>query len=545
MRSLFALAALAAPLLAQDPVARVDDPVSFGTLGDGLLSLDEAIQVANGTLDPNRLSSAERARISGAGLPTTIEIDAALTPTIRLERIPTSIDGAPSGARLTIRGVRGRPVLDAGTLAIGLRVRTNLAQISNLEIRGGLTGIEADSSQRMVMGSRLLLDGLRLTGQTHAGMRLSAVGMMRMLPVTLTHSRLDNQATAIEIFDRSMGGPVMADIEHVTFDAVTLAVHLDIDATGNMTMCRMWRCKMLSGEHLAVVRHAPNSDQRSMLMLVASEFRTRGDTVDALGNALVEAAVHVHSSTIEAGPGRRAFVLGPQDGRIDFHISENLIRGDIEVAEGRLNRRLWAWNNRFEDMTFAVSNQGAPTSFRWNRFERCSIVARPTNSAPFGHVSSEFSACSLDGRALLGGIELENCFVDAATTLAGSVTQTAPAPSRWLADTACSTDTPAVGGSVDLTLDLPPGMLGVWQLGVANPRVVLTQEPWREYAFQNPSILVPGIYAFRSTLTIPIPNDANLIGQELYFGPLTAPVAGQTHVPAVNLPRGAHLTITR
>jgi hypothetical protein len=545
MRHLLVLAALAAPVLAQDPTALVNDPVSPGTLGDNLLSLHEAILVATGAVAPQQLSPQERAQLRGTGLPTTIEIDAAQTPSIQLLATPAPIDATPGGTPLTIRGRGGRPVLDAAALALGLRVRTNAARLENLALRGGATGIEADSSQRMAAGVRLMLDGLAFSDQTRTGLRLSAVGMMRMLPVTLTHARFDRQATAIEIFDRSMGGPVMADIEHVTFDAVTLAVHLDIDATGNMTMCRMWRCKMLSGEHLAVVRHAPNSDQRSMLMLVAGEFRSRGDTVDALGNSLVEAAVHVHASTIEAGPGRRAFVLGPQDGRIDFHISENLIRGDIEVAEGRLNRRLWAWNNLFQDMRFAVSNQGAPTSFRWNRFERCTIVARPTNSAPFAQVSSEFSACTLDGQALLGGIELENCYLDAATTLAGNVTQTSPAPSRWLAATACSTDTPAVGTSVDLSLDLPPGMLGVWLIGVANPRVVLTEEPWREYAFQNPSILVPGIYAFRTTLTIPIPNDANLIGQELYCGPLTAPVAGQTHVPAVNLPRGAHLTITR
>ena len=54
---------------------------------------------------------------------------------------------------------------------------------------------------------------------------------------------------------------------------------------------------------------------------------------------------------------------------------------------------------------------------------------------------------------------------------------------------------------------------------------------------------MPGIYALRTTLRIPVPNDPNLLGAELYCWPTTAPVAGQTHVPALNLPRGAHLTI--
>jgi hypothetical protein len=45
-------------------IAFVNDPLSHGTLGDGLLSLNEAILLHNGTLLPSQLSAAEAAQLS-------------------------------------------------------------------------------------------------------------------------------------------------------------------------------------------------------------------------------------------------------------------------------------------------------------------------------------------------------------------------------------------------------------------------------------------------------------------------------------------------
>nr|MBP8301503.1 hypothetical protein [Planctomycetota bacterium] len=44
-------------------VADVTDPLSHGVLGDGLLSLNEAIQLHNGTLLWSQLSAAEQSEI--------------------------------------------------------------------------------------------------------------------------------------------------------------------------------------------------------------------------------------------------------------------------------------------------------------------------------------------------------------------------------------------------------------------------------------------------------------------------------------------------
>ena len=72
---------LLSALLANGPgaIATVDDTNSHGAVGDAKLSLDEAIQLANGTLALTSLSAQELARISGSGAVTTVRIDAALS----------------------------------------------------------------------------------------------------------------------------------------------------------------------------------------------------------------------------------------------------------------------------------------------------------------------------------------------------------------------------------------------------------------------------------------------------------------------------------
>ena len=77
--------------------AFVDDPGSHGNLGDHCFSLNEAIQLANGDLEPENLSGYERSRVWGRGLLGSggvvdrILIDAGQTPTINLQRALTPV----------------------------------------------------------------------------------------------------------------------------------------------------------------------------------------------------------------------------------------------------------------------------------------------------------------------------------------------------------------------------------------------------------------------------------------------------------------------
>lgn len=533
---------LTSSLVAQTTVASVDDPVSPGVLGDARLSLDEAIRLVNGQLTVAQLSAAEAMRLMGTGPLTAIEIDATTTPMIVLQQALTPLDGPSAGVAVELRGMQGRPMIHATGLAYALRIRTNTAIVMDLMLVDGDAGVLVDDVVNMTLDEMVMLHGLELTGQTQAGLRLSATGPMADTPVMLMHSELHQQVIGVEIDDHSAGGAVMFEAEHCHFDDVQLGVDLFSDASGSMTMCRLFRCVFMNGAQLLKVRRGATNDQRIMAMLVGGDFTTTGDTVDAQGTAVIETAIHVHHSLIHPAPGRRAFLVGPQDARIDFHLSENVVWGDVDVTEGRLNRRLWCWNNLFRDGVFAVTNAGTTTNFRWNRFENCTVRARPANTSRMLHVSSEFDGCTIDGQATLGAVELENCYATSSTTT-GNVAIRNPAPSRWLGTTWASTESPSIGTAVDLTMDLPLGMLGVWQVGFTDPRVVLTEEPWRFYAHRSFGVLLHGVYALRSTLRLPVPNDPNLVGLELYCTAITGPILGQTHVPAFSLPRGVYLSI--
>src|SRR5690606_29575655 len=101
------LTTVIATVLASGPgsIANVNDPLSHGTVGDSVLSLDEAIRVANGSLSLASLSAAEQARILGTGAVQTIVVDAATTPMITIESPLSDVIGpGMMVGRLTIEG---------------------------------------------------------------------------------------------------------------------------------------------------------------------------------------------------------------------------------------------------------------------------------------------------------------------------------------------------------------------------------------------------------------------------------------------------------
>ncbi|MGK0435651.1 MAG: hypothetical protein ACJA0V_004821, partial [Planctomycetota bacterium] len=102
------------PAPAFHAIAFVTDSLSHGVVGDGLLSLNEAIRLHNGTLTVSQMSVAEQLQLSllpGTGVTsdiTWIEIDAEFLPTITIEQNLESIANSTFG--LFIRGSGGVPV---------------------------------------------------------------------------------------------------------------------------------------------------------------------------------------------------------------------------------------------------------------------------------------------------------------------------------------------------------------------------------------------------------------------------------------------------
>lgn len=545
MKFLLLASALALPfcpdLAAQSATARVNDPASHGVVGDSKLSLDEAIRLLNEDLTLPELSAAEQAQVSGTGLVLTIEIDATAAPVITLERLLTPFDGPGSHDEFDVVGVGGTPEIEAGTLDAALRIRTNHAHIENMAIHGGQRGIVADTSVHAHHDEMLMLHEIEFSNQTVA-VRLQAEGDAAIARAMIEHCEFHDLDTALQIDDKSRAaGHVMIDGTGLHIERVRLGADVYTEGEGNMTMCRLFRSKVHETVQLMQSRRSLLSTQRLMLMLVVCDVEVSGDAVDIQGNADSETIFHHHHSNITAGAGRRAFHLWPQDGRFDFHGSENVISGDALIFGGRLNRRIWMWNTLFKNGTFAVSNIGTRPSMRWNRFEDCVIRAEPTNSAPLSISSSEFVRCTLDGQSRLGPVDLDNCYLSGCNTV-GEVRNSNPAPSRWFSIGDVSTHDPLLGGHFDLSIDLPPGMMAVWHLGMGDVFPLLTEEPFRFYALRQTYIPLPGLYILNTTIRLPVPAIPQIAGKEIYAQPVTFPYMGQTHVPLINFPRGAHVT---
>ena len=540
MRTFLATALLGASLVGQTATAHVNDARSHGTLGDTVLSLDEAIQLVNEAITVSQLSAAEQAQIMGTGPITAIAIDATVVPTITLEALLTSLDGPPAHTSVSLESHGPTNVVLVATgRDVGLQVRTNHAHVHGLTIRGGRVGVIAETVAHVHTGENLELMEVAFEGQTEVGLRVQSTS--DMTPVMLMDATFTSLATGIAVDDRTTSTGVMLMARNLVFRDVQLGVDVFCDAYGASTMVQIYHAKMTSSAQFLRCRRTAASTQRIMMMVVASDLETTGDTVDVQGNPIGETLFHHHHLNIRPGQGRRAAYFWPQDTRFDYHGSENVIYGDIELSAGRLNRRIWVWNSVFRNGTITVSNTGTRPSLRWNRFENCTIRAVSTNSSQLAMASSEFYGCTLDSQSAFGNITLENCWLDQTNTI-GTVQVTSPAPSPWLASSSSSTETPTLGGHVDLTLDMPSGMAGVWHFGLEEPLPLLTEEPWRFYVQRNTLVPMPGVFVYYSTVRLQIPNVRALSHVNLYAQPAVVPFLGQAHVPMLNLPRGVYIS---
>ena len=535
---------LIAPLAAQG-MARVNDATSPGMLGDAKLSLDEAVRVVNGTLAPSALSAAERARIMGSGTPKMIEVDAAVTPMITLTKNLTAVAPAADFMVVTKGGV---VTLNATGRDYGMTVQSNDGMVRGFMFRGGKIGMIADTSKRQVAGKMLQAMGLQFAAQTSVGLRLQANGTGKQTLIRVMGARFSGMPTAVQMDDKSnTGGRIMLMMMMTNITQVDLGFDVNIESGGqNHDAAGLPNQR---DEQQAVASRAAHADQ----------FAARDDDVhlgqlrDQRHPAAGRHAGATRSSspcsisiTAPSSPARTRWrrASGLRPAALIGMVRRTSATGDHEILAGRLNRRLWAWNNTFRDGTLTISNEGTRPSLRWNKFENMTIRATRTNRAQIVLTSSELRNVRLEGQSTVGDIALENCYTTGLTKV-GSVSETNPAPSPWIAETSISTSMPKIGASVDLTIKLPAGMAATWFLAPADPALLLTEEPWRFYGLRTQLLHVPVIQILESTLRLPIPNNLSFVGQTIYAMPVSFPYGGQRHVPSFHLPPGQYMTFQK
>lgn len=549
MKIPFLLLALLAPALpAQTLTAFVNDANSHGMVGDARLSMEEAIDILNGTLALTALSAAERAQVQGAGqVLDNIFVDAAQTPVITIERQLSVMFGlAHAHADANVTGINGRPVFDGGALAVTvLPLRTNHAHLTNLTIRGGKVGIDSDSTLHYHPGATMRLVDVLFENQSEVALRLMAPASPPSMnePVELRRVTMRNAPIGIEILDASLFGVVDVDSEDLRIEGCSLGLNVSITGQGSLGYAEFHRTTITGAQNALRVRRGVGSDGSWTLTFVHGTIEAARSAFDVEGAQLGETVIAHHHLRLRAGTGMGDFALlcTPRTGRFRVLGSENYYEGAVSIQAGLASGRLWLHDNRFERGGLSIDNDGAAADLRGNTFTDAPIAF----SAP-GTAAAVLDSCELLRSPITNSgsaaCTLTNCWLSSSPVV-GNVTVQNPAPARWIGRASVTPPDPALGATVNLAVDLAPGTAAAWFLGVAVPRPNTTAVPYRFYFDLTAMLALPWVFQNQDARAVPVPLDNNLIGLAVYAQPVAVPIAGQTWVPPLLFPIGGRFVI--
>lgn len=526
-------------------VANVNDPLSHGTLGDGLLSLDEAIQVANGTLAIANLSAAEQARIVGTGAVQCITIDAAITPTVTLQSQLTDIIGpGPAVGRLVLQGLDDNgqwPMIDGGTQPVVLSLTRHLLDVNRLQFQGGDVAIDAKmpamTGTNMVMA---VVADCQFDNQVVAGVQMRGTGTDETM-LMVRDSSFTNMPLGFRLDDQTSDGRLMSENDRITMNGVTLGCSVFEGGFGNATMWMLWRSRFENGETLAKSTRSPASTQLMMFRIVHSDAYCSGDVVDCTGTANGPTMIHHHHGDWVAGLGRKALFTHPRTAQFDIHGSEMRFEGDVWLSGNTSSPRLWHQNNHYKDCTITFDTDGALPNLLWNRYENCTIDVTAPARSPVVIRKSQLINTSVDSQSFLAPVNVAGCFRQGGA-MTGFQSETGPASATFLGTTEVTPSEPQVGTALQLNTDLPFGIALVWDIAVSYARPGTSTEPVRLYGDPATAIVLPAVVLFQSSLSVPIPNNATLAGLEFYAQGIAVPL-NNTWAPAFHLPRGSRVLL--
>lgn len=536
---------------AQIITANVNDARSHGTVGDAFLSLDEAIQLANGSLAVGALSPQERAQLAGIGTLAIIEVRAATTPVITLERELTPITGVPGGGvNVEINGIATAgswPLVDAGTFNYAFAMRTNRAEVRGFVVRGGRVGVDADTTASVTLGVFAILADLSLSGQIEAGVRLRNPGdqSARRLLMKIRRSQFTTMPIGIDIRSDSDFGNTDVEGEWLSFFACTTCVDLQSNGLGGRHQWQGFRSDFLGCDYCIRLHRALGNDSEWLIRAVYGDYFARRTTFELNGSTTTgDVVFHHHQLNARGGLGSGDYVLltRPIGGRFDLHASENVYEGNFLIQSGRLSPRTFFHGNHFVNGTFTISTEGVRPDLQWNTFTATplTVLASSTQSLVFN--DSEFVRSPINDLTRAGTTTLSGCFLASSSTSANVAVQNS-IPAQWIGRATVSPVDPPRGGFVDLDFALEPGTAGLWWIGLSEPRPTTTNYPYRYYLNIGTGFAVPGLFVGQSRLRLPIPNLSYLKGVEFHAQPVVTPIGGQTYVPLASLPRGGRFLV--
>jgi hypothetical protein len=553
MRLSVCLLALACGLPAQI-IANINDARSHGSVGDNLLSLDEGIQLANGTIAISALSSSERAQLSGlSGVVGRMVVRAAVTPVITVERLLSDVIGQHhSHVHIEIIGIdgpTGPPVIDGNSQPIALPIRMNDATLENLTFRGGHIAIEYDSTLHYHPGENSEFSDLLFEGQRDVALRIvnprSPPGMQA--PMLLRDVRIRGTTTGIEIADSSQFGNTDIRGDLIAISDCDVGIRLLVDSIGSVHYLQLLRSQVTAVDRcITIDRLSGASTSRWRVRLVHGTYRAFDRAFDVVSSASGTTAFELHHLEVRGGVGATSHALtaGPQNGHVDLLATECHFVGPIAVAAGAATSAVRMHNNRFEAGALSLSLAAGSGDWQWNNFTSFPIEITPAASsltAPLTFTGCELVRSDLTDRSP-GRSRLTACYLGG-SVVSANVQNLQPQLTAWIGRATVTPQDPPAGTYVDLAVDLQPGTAAGWLLSTAIADPITTAMPFRYYLDMTAPLVLPGLHVFASRVRMPIPAVNALRGRAFYAQPVQVTTQVQPVLPTVLLPVGGPIVV--
>jgi hypothetical protein len=517
-------------------IAFVNDPLSHGTVGDSLLSLNEAIRLHNGTLTVGQMSAAEQLQMSllpgtgGTSDITWIEIDAEFTPLITVEQDLETIVNTTFG--LFIRGSGGVPKFDftGATVTRGIHSTSNNLILQDLHLIGGIYGL--DVSQTDVTGQPgCSLDGVVFEDQTQYGLRVIGTTPGGIGRLILDDCEFLNVPDAIEFDETPADRTTIFEARNLRITGADDAMDLSVGGggTGRFTFDRV----IIECSGVGIDLHSPSSGGRPLL-IEGTHTRVRAP-VCARFDGANDAVTWMQCAmwNLLATAGGTAIDLGNVGNQFYGEMNEFRCDGDVNIATGGAVQSLSLRNMRCKNGTVSISTTASQSvAVTESRFLNCTVDTAGTGAVTLDN--SSFEGGSLGHSSSPGLLQATGCFIangGAGVTANQSLTQ------AHLGSMNVTPDDGVIGGSIQFAADLPTGFVCAFALGNVPGLVPVLPAPFYVYLDTAGFVFLPGVFVGQQSTSWTVPNLPQIVGYELIVQSVVLPLAG-VQGPDFQLPPG-------
>lgn len=481
-------------------VADISDPLSHGVIGDGLLSVNEAIQLHNRTLLPSQLSLAEQAQLSGAGSDISwINIDASWTPTITVERDFDVILDFPHGC--LIQAFNGEAEIDfrGPALLHGFRSVSNFCNWRNLILRGGNYGIDLQQTDASFGGT--VLDNVQFDGQTQFGFAVSGLTTNGYGRVLFDRCKFANMPAAIRCDESGSGRTTVL----VGFDIDIRAVMSGIDlllGSGGAALVQFDRVVIAASGTAVDLRRATLGDRP--LTLAITHLRADANRcVRIAGSVAGTTTIDAHMLDLTAAVGGTSLELGPLGTSFAGQIEDTSLRGPVVVAAGTGSSPVLLSNLRMSNGSVTLGSSGASIQVRATRFDNCAVST--LGSSAVAADDSCFLGGTIQGGSAASPLQVQNSFVGAA--VGPHVVASSSIAAAQLGSSQITPQVATTGTVLSLSADLPAGYFGLFVIGPTLEAPLYVSPDLHVFLDLANSITVPGVVFGLQSLMVTVPND--------------------------------------